>query len=182
MVATKDGVAGLLGLSSLLLTVLVPGGPIETRSFAHINPLILGGFNTFLTTLSIVSLVLVYFVVQRYVWAFVAAAVCGMSYFLVYVLDLAHIFPVSPDMMPSALFVIELLGTIVSVPLMIVAVQAVLDHRPDQHNAEALKPRRNGAMTIDGAGISQRFIYIALALVGVGFGIITFATHAAMGL
>ena len=33
----------LLGVSSVSLSVLVPGGPIETRSFAHINPLTLGG-------------------------------------------------------------------------------------------------------------------------------------------
>ncbi|MEL6930545.1 MAG: hypothetical protein AAFO95_18205, partial [Cyanobacteria bacterium J06600_6] len=48
----KYGVPALLALSSGLLTSLVPGGLIETRSFAHINPLILGSFNTFLTTSS----------------------------------------------------------------------------------------------------------------------------------
>ena len=38
-------IAGLLVLSSVLLSVLVPGGPIETLSFSHINPIILGSFN-----------------------------------------------------------------------------------------------------------------------------------------
>ena len=55
-------VAVLLVVSSFLLAILVPGGPIETRSFSHISPLILGSFNTFLTLLGMLSLPLAYFV------------------------------------------------------------------------------------------------------------------------
>ena len=59
MISKRYWIAGLLALSAISLSLLVPGGPIETRSFSHINPIILASFNTFLTTLSILSLLLV---------------------------------------------------------------------------------------------------------------------------
>jgi len=94
---TKYWVAGLLGFSGLALGLLVPGGPIETRSFVHINPFTLGAFNTFLTTLGLGSLLLIYFVLRSERWVMFAAAVCGLSYLGVYGLDLAQVFPVSPS-------------------------------------------------------------------------------------
>ncbi len=53
--AVRYSVFSLLLLSAIMLTSLVPGGPIETRDFSHISPLVLGSFNVFLTTLSITS-------------------------------------------------------------------------------------------------------------------------------
>ena len=102
----------LLLLSATMLTSLVPGGPIETRGFSHISPFVLGSFNVFLTTLSIASFLLLYFVWRQQRWAFIGSALAGIAYFLVYVLDLARWFPVSSDAMPPALFVIEVSGTI----------------------------------------------------------------------
>ena len=118
-------VASLLVLSAVLLGILVPGGPIETRSFSHISPLILGAFNTFLTVLGIGSLALAYFAVKGKRWAILAAAFCGISYFLVYALDLGMIFPVSPDKMPPALFAIEVAGLLVSFPLTFLSLRRV---------------------------------------------------------
>jgi hypothetical protein len=80
----KYWVASLLGFSGLTLSLLVPGGPIETRRFGHINLLTLGAFNTFLTTLGLGSLLLIYFVLKSERWAMLAAAVCGLSYLGVY--------------------------------------------------------------------------------------------------
>lgn len=167
------GAPALLALSSVLLTSLVPGGLIETRSFAHINPIVLGSFNTFLTSLSLLSLLLTYFVWRRQRWAYAASAFAGLSYFLVYVLDLGRLFPVSPDAMPSALFVIEVLGTIVSLPLMLVSVQGL---------------RLSKDLSISGtqAGLNtfawSQQVVIAIAIMLLGLGIITFATRSAMGL
>lgn len=175
--ATKSiryAVPALLALSSGLLTSLIPGGLIETRSFAHINPLILGSFNTFLTTLSLASLVLIYFVWQEYRWAFVASFIAGLSYFLVYVLDLGHLFPVSPDAMPTALFVIEVLGTMVSLPLMLISGWEI------QHSTKQLAQDKNLQLHLDLAGKKSVFIAIGITLIGIG--IITFATRSAMGL
>jgi hypothetical protein len=74
-----DSVAALLVLPAVLLGILVPGGPVEKRSFAHIPPLVLGAFNTFLAVLGIGSLALAYFSRAGNRWVFVAAALCGIS-------------------------------------------------------------------------------------------------------
>ncbi|WP_293120029.1 hypothetical protein [Moorena sp. SIO4G3] len=119
-------VSALLVLSFGLLASLVPGGLIETRSFSHIDPLILGIFNTFLTSLVIVSILIVYFILKDLNWAFIVSGLCAISYFIVYALDLGTLFPVSPDPMPQALFVIELLGMIVSLPLLFLSVRGAI--------------------------------------------------------
>ena len=165
----KYSVSLLLCISFVLLSVLVPGGPIETRSFANIDPLILGAFNTFLTSLAIVSILLVYFVLKNMKWAYVVSIVCGVSYFLVYALDLGGIFPISPDSMPQVLFIIEILGTIASIPLVYYSIQGTLKSANINHGAP-----------IKGSIYSKRFVFIVLILVVVGIGIIVFATKSAM--
>ncbi len=172
----KHWVAGLVGISGIALGTLVPGGPIETRSFAHIDPLTLGVFNTFLTTLVIGSLPLVYFVLQSKRWAMLTAVGFGVSYLGVYGLDLVKIFPVSPDAMPPALLAIEVLGTILSLPLMVVSVQALQE--TNQQVAVATP-----SSTASYAPIAQTpQIMSVIGLVLVALGIIIFATRAAMGL
>ena len=163
-------VSTLLVLSSLLLVVLIPGGPIETRSFSHIDPLILGIFNTFLTSLVIVSPLIAYYVFKNIRWAFIGSALCGVSYFWVYVLDLGAIFPVSPDSMPQMLFVIEVLGTIVSLPLTFASIRGAIQINNSVVNQE-----------MQSKVYSQKFIYLAFVLLLVGVGIITFATKSAIG-
>ena len=163
-------VSTLLVLSFGLLGILVPGGPIETRSFAHIDPLILGVFNTFLTSLGIVSILLIYFISKNRKWAFIISAVCGVGYFLVYALDLGKIFPVSPDSMPQSLFVIEVLGTIASLPLMFFSAR------------EALKSvNSDNEQAMESDSYSKKFVYLVFFLVLIGIGIIIFATKSAMG-
>jgi hypothetical protein len=107
---------GTLILLMFLLSLMVPGGPIETRSFANIDPAIVFGFNVFLTLLVIVSIVTVYFMFKKQRWAYQLGGILGFSYILVFILDLAKIFPVSPDPMGTSLLVLEwvslMLGTI----------------------------------------------------------------------
>lgn len=107
----------LLLLSTLMFWTLIPGGPFETRKFGHYSPFILGAFNTFLTVLGFGSLVVVYFCFAGSQWAYYAAGICGISYFLVYALDLGKIFPVSPDKMSRALFILAVTGLILSIPI-----------------------------------------------------------------
>ncbi|MGD1855007.1 MAG: hypothetical protein ACFB2W_12240 [Leptolyngbyaceae cyanobacterium] len=172
----KHWVAGLLGISGIALGTLVPGGPIETRSFVHINLLTLGVFNTFLTTLVLGSLLLVYFVLQSKPWAMLTAAGAGLSYLGVYGLDLAKIFPVSPDAMPPALLAIEVLGTILSLPLIALSIQAL----------QASRQRTFATVPFPHPNNSHHFqlpqIIIAISLGIVALSIITFATSSAMGL
>lgn len=165
-------IAGLLGFSGIALSTLVPGGPIETRSFAHIHPISLGIFNVFLTTLCLGSLLLVYFVLKSERWATIAAALCGFSYLGVYGLDLAQIFPVSPDGMPPALLAIEVIGTLVSFPLMALSIQALQKQSafaPAIDTSESLSLKRSQLVTG----------FVGLGLLALG--IIIFATRSAMG-
>lgn len=176
MLRIKHGVAALLGISGIALGTLVPGGPIETRSFVHIHPLTLGMFNTFLTTLVLGSLLLVYFVLQSKPWAMITAVGFGFSYLGVYGLDLAKIFPVSPDAMPPALLVIEVLGTVLSFPLMVLSIQAM----------QASRQRTFADAPFLSSDNPHRFplpqIVLSIGLGLVALGIITFATSSAMGL
>jgi len=166
----KYSVSALLFISFVLLSILVPGGPIETRSFAHIDPLILGMFNTFLTSLAIASVLLIYFVLKNVKWAYVVSMICGISYFLVYTLDLATIFPVSPDSMPQALFIIEILGSIASIPLVYISIQGALKGI----NVGNKQPTQSSVY-------SKKVVFSLLILVVAGIGIIIFATKSAMG-
>ncbi|MEM9121547.1 MAG: hypothetical protein AAGD09_27285 [Cyanobacteria bacterium P01_F01_bin.56] len=167
--------AALLGLSGMALSTLVPGGPIETRSFAHINPFTLGAFNTFLTTLCIGSLLLVYFVWQAERWAIIAAACFGLSYLGVYSLDLAQIFPVSPDAMPPALLIIEVWGAIAAVPLTLMAMQAL---RAANHETPATAP----PVHLKTSPFSLISTTTIIGVILIGLGIIVFATRSAMGI
>ncbi|WP_299488306.1 hypothetical protein [Acaryochloris sp. IP29b_bin.137] len=172
---THHWIAIVLGFSGIALGVLVPGGPIETRSFSHIDPITLGAFNTFLTSLVLGSLLLVYFVLKLERWAIIGTAVCGLSFLGVYGLDLAHIFPVSPDAMPPALLAIEILGTIVSLPLIVLTIQAFRGEGQEQLAATSSTP--STTLTFD---LLQRFTVLGITLIGLA--IIAFATRSAMGL
>ncbi|MEO0645615.1 MAG: hypothetical protein AAFZ17_05580 [Cyanobacteria bacterium J06650_10] len=183
--SVKYSVFALLLLSAVSLTSLVPGGPIETRNFSHISPLVLGSFNIFLTTLSLTSFMLLYFVWQRQRWAFVASGIWGIGYFLVYVLDLARWFPVSPDAMPPALFAIEVFGTILSIPLAVLSFSSA----NTENNLTDINQQRGylgDMLTIDDGEVRKNektglFAVAALATL-LGTGIVVFATRAAMGL
>lgn len=159
-------VAALLVVSAIMLGVLVPGGPIETRDFSHISPLVLGTFNSFLTSLGMGSIALAYFAFKRHRSALWASAFCGVSYLAVYLLDLGHVFPVSPDAMPSTLWVIEVLGSVVSLPLVILSV--VSARNANQAQVAATRMLR----------VSKAFFVLLAAIVAIG--IVLFATNAAM--
>ena len=151
-------------VSAVLLTTLVPGGPIENRDFSHIHPGILGAFNIFLTTLDLGSFVLAYFAFKRYPWALKAAFVAAISYFAVYAVDLGQLFPRSPTPMSFALALIEVLGMTAAVPLMFASRNAL---------------ENTGVSAVSHGNRNVRFATAAL-LVAVGIAIVWFATDAAM--
>lgn len=72
--------------------------------------------------------------------------------------------------MSQTLFVIEVLGTIVSLPLMFFSVQGVVKSNHSS-NEPALENKSH----------SKKFVYLVSFLVLVGIGIIIFATKSAMG-
>jgi len=154
----------LLLLSTLMFWTLIPGGPVETRKFGHYSPFILGAFNTFLTLLGFGSLVVVYFCFAGSQWAFYAAGICGISYFLVYALDLGKIFPISPDEMSRALFIIELTGLILSIPITLLSFMSA-----------SMLESVNDDFELTAFGI---FLLLLVAIIGTG--IVTFATKVTM--
>lgn len=113
----RNRVVVLLGLSALLLALLIPGGPIENRDFSHIHPLVLGGFNVFLTALNLGSIALIVLVIRNPGKVGHWVVLVAMLYFAVYALDLAQLFPRSPTPMTRPLAIVEVLGMIIAVPL-----------------------------------------------------------------
>ena len=153
-------------VSALLLSSLIPGGPIENRDFSHIHPSILGTFNIFLTTLDLGSFVLAYFAFKQRQWALKTAFYAAIAYFAVYAVDLAQLFPRSPTPMSFYLALIEVSGMSAAVPLMFASRRA---HASDE-------------ATADSRGVlSARNRYtVTGGLVVLGIVIIWFATDAAM--
>ncbi len=106
----------LLVVSALLLTSLVPGGLVENRDFSHINTMVLVAFNMYLTVLALGSFVVGVGCLRHSTSVFATLA-AGVSYVLVYALDLLQIFPVSPTPMSHALWAIEVAGLLLALPL-----------------------------------------------------------------
>lgn len=115
----------LLTVSSLLLFSLVPGGPVEHRDFSRLDAGVLLAFNLFLTLLGIGSLLLAFGVLRRSRLAHGAAMLAGIAYFTVYALDLIGLFPQSPTAMTTALYLIEIAGLAVAIPLVVHACRAL---------------------------------------------------------
>lgn len=114
----KHTVSLLLLVSGLLLSSLIPGGPIENRDFSHINTGILLIFNIYLTLLGLGSFVLIPYVLRSGRYAGMLGVVSGVSYLLVYVVDLLGWFPKTPSEMSGPLFLVELIGMWVALPLL----------------------------------------------------------------
>lgn len=110
----------MLIISAMFLTALVPGGLVESRDFSHIHPLILISFNLFLTVLVIVSCLLGLQWIRKPA-SMQATLWVGVAYFLVYLLDLLAIFPVSPTPMSELLLAVEVSGLIIAIPLIMLS-------------------------------------------------------------
>jgi len=110
----------ILFINVSLLTVLVPGGPIENRDFSHLKGLIFWGFNLFLISLGLLSFITSYFLMLKYSWALWVAIILGLAYLFVYALDLAKIFPKSPTDMSKVLMLMEIINSLAAVLLIII--------------------------------------------------------------
>ncbi|MEM9457386.1 MAG: hypothetical protein AAGF11_24615 [Myxococcota bacterium] len=168
--------AAWLIICAALLATLIPGGPIENRDFSSLHPAVLGVFNIVLTALNLGSLVLVLFVLRRKVWALQAAFVAAITYFGVYAIDLAQIFPRSPTPMSLALSLVEVLGMTAAVPLMFSVRRALHD------GAQPVSPPTSGPVPPPASRplrVALVAAVVATLVIG-GIGIVWFATNAAM--
>jgi hypothetical protein len=111
----------ILFLNVTLLSILVPGGPVENRDFDYLKktPIIYYGFSIFLISLILISLALCYFILLDNLWAFKVSLAVGALYFMVYILDLLKIFPRSPTPMSKTLMLIEIINMMLALLLVI---------------------------------------------------------------
>jgi hypothetical protein len=106
---------------------LVPGGPIETRSFAHLDPIVFWGFNAFLIALGCSGLITIYFLWHGKRLAGWSAIFVAWLYLIVFILDWAQVFPTSADSMSIILCLVEIIGAICC------AYVIVFSHKALQH-------------------------------------------------
>ncbi|MGV6852053.1 MAG: hypothetical protein ACWA5R_07735, partial [bacterium] len=111
------------------------------------------------------SYVSIYFVWKNYKKAIWFSFFAGLSYFGVYILDLAYIFPQSPTAMSFALFFVEVLGTAVSLPLMTYSAASLM--------------RWKGEQDVASIPVHRMFLFVSLLIILSG-AIIYFATQSAI--
>ncbi|WP_339442915.1 hypothetical protein [Pseudomonas hunanensis] len=165
MTVFRFAVVTLLIASVINLSLMVPGGFVETRDFSGYPAIVLGAFNVFLTVLGLGSLVLA-FIVARKGRGYGLSALAGLAFVCVYLLDLGRIFPVPPNPMSPLLATLEWLGTVLGGAL-VLAVS--MFSRYDASNAVI-----SSRSSIPGP--------VLISLVIVAVIIVAYATKSAMGL
>lgn len=118
--------ACLLVALVLILIPMVPGGLVDTRDFRELPRWQFNAFNVFLTSLGIASFVVAGFALARAPWVFVVALVLAALYVAVFALDLARIFPVVTDPLPSQLLILEVIDLALGGILMVIAIEGLL--------------------------------------------------------
>ncbi|GAB5412489.1 MAG: hypothetical protein Cons2KO_00920 [Congregibacter sp.] len=156
--------AALLAASGLLLSSLIPGGPIENRDFSHLPVAVLLSFNVFLTALALGSFATTVGLLRRMPGAHILTFWAGASYILVYAVDLLGWFPSSPTPMSPLLRGIELTGIVIAIPL----VWRSAHDRGARHasaSMPALSTAARGALAITTALI---VVFSTLSAMGLG--------------
>ncbi|MFW2513975.1 hypothetical protein ACNI3K_09375 [Demequina sp. SO4-13] len=119
-------VAVLLVAMTLILTPMAPGGLVDTRVFAPLPRWQFNLFNAFLVSLGLASLIIAGFSVGGATWVYTPAIVVGALFIAVYAADLAEIFPVVPDRMPSHLLVLEVINLALAGTLVVLSIKGLL--------------------------------------------------------
>ncbi len=112
--------SALMFINVTLLTILVPGGPIENRDFNGLRGIVFWGFNVFLIILGIASYITSYLLLIANPYALYMAQIISVLYFIVYLIDLVGIFPKSPTKMSKTLMLIEVINASLAIFLFIV--------------------------------------------------------------
>jgi len=151
----------------IILFSMVPGGPVENRSFSNVLPSIVLGFNIYLVALTILAISSVYFMHRGHKWAYQAAGFVGLNYAIIFALDLFKIFPVSYDAMSPLLFVLEIAGVLFGFILLILSYLSLTRTRANDW-ASSSEPLGKPALLLAGLMIIT------------GVFIVVFATRAAL--
>ncbi len=100
----------LVFFNVMLLAILVPGGPIENRDFSKLKGVVFWGFNLFLILLGVMSFITCYLLLIAHPNAIFITKIIAVLYFIVYIIDLAGIFPKSPTKMSKPLMLFEIIN------------------------------------------------------------------------
>ncbi|MDO6521622.1 hypothetical protein Q4578_08490 [Shimia thalassica] len=114
----------LFGLVATFAT-LVPGGPIETRDFTDLGGMAFWGFNAFLIGLAILAICAGIGLRKENRTAMWCAIIAAWAYVFVVLLDLGAVFPTSPDPIPLALGLVEILDVMLAAYVIILAHRAL---------------------------------------------------------
>ena len=119
-------VACLLVWQVLLLAPMVPGKLIDTRNFNSLPRWQYNGFNIFLTSLSLFSLIIAGLAVLGKGWVFIPSLICSLLYLFVFGFDLFEVFPVVKDKAPLQLLILECISFASSGILFVVSLVGLL--------------------------------------------------------
>ena len=156
-----------LVVSLLTTSVMIPGGPVETRSFSDLVPVVALAFNIFITSVIVLGIVSAYGLFKNRKWAFQAVGLVGLAFVLIFFLDLAGIFPVSKDPMSPLLFVLEIIAFVQGVGMMVLSVATL------KITEESEWAGGSGAMT-------KAVFVLMVALMIIGAFVVYFATRHAL--
>lgn len=106
--------ATLLVVLVVSFATLVPGGPVETRDFSSLTGITFWGFNVFLISLGVGALLSAWAMAKGKRAGAYGAITASWGYVFVVLLDLGHVFPQTPDPIPSLLGVIEIFDMILA--------------------------------------------------------------------
>jgi hypothetical protein len=105
----------LVFFNVMLLAILVPGGPIENRDFSKLKGVVFWGFNLFLILLGVMSFITCYLLLIAHPNAIFITKFIAVLYFIVYIIDLAGVFPKSPTKMYNPLMLFEIINASMAV-------------------------------------------------------------------
>jgi hypothetical protein len=118
-------IAALLVWEVLLLVPMVPGKLVDTRDFSALPRWQYNGFNVFLTSLGLGSLVVAGFALVGQTWTFPAALVLAVLYLAAFAADLFEVFPVVDDPLPVQLLVLESVSLASAGVIVVLAIQGI---------------------------------------------------------
>lgn len=117
----RSAVLATLTLSVLNLCFVILSVLTKTRVFPDYPPMVIILFTVFLITLAVLSIWQLFAGLDGQVMRGKILLLLALEYFLVYVADLANIFPRSAESMGQTLFAMEMLGAVLAVLLFISA-------------------------------------------------------------
>lgn len=125
----------LLVLSFGIIISLLSSQSIDVRAIPIEEKILLKTYYSLLTLVTLLSIVVILFILENKKWGYFISALCGISYFLIYALDLLTIFPHDLSIMPRTIFMLETAGFIISIPTFVLSISAFILHNKEDELA-----------------------------------------------